>query len=55
MEPIVRTWFNEGNWQRLARAEALAAQKGVTASQVALAYVLDSALPHLCADRPADD
>ncbi len=37
---IVRTWFNEGNWQRLERARKLARQKGVTATQIALAYVL---------------
>lgn len=30
---IVRTWFNEGNFQRLDRARELAREKGVTAGQ----------------------
>ncbi len=37
---IVRTWFNDDNFRRLERAQALAAKKGVTATQIALAYVL---------------
>lgn len=37
---VVRTWFNEANFRRLSRAQALAASKGVTATQIALAYVL---------------
>jgi len=37
---VVRTWFNEGNFQRLERARELAALKGVTTTQIALAYVL---------------
>ncbi len=37
---IVRTWFNETNFRRLERAKQLAASKGVTSTQVALAYVL---------------
>lgn len=41
---IVRVWFNPGNFERLARARALAKQKGVTANQVALAYVLQHPL-----------
>jgi predicted dehydrogenase/aryl-alcohol dehydrogenase-like predicted oxidoreductase len=42
---IVRTWFNDGNFQRLARAQALAHEKGVTAAQIALAYVLNQPFP----------
>ncbi len=42
---IVRTWFNDANWQRLARAQALAAHKGVTAAEIALAYVLCQPFP----------
>lgn len=45
IEPIVRTWFNEDNWQRLDRARELALQKGVTAPQIALAYVLNQPIP----------
>ena len=37
---IVRTWFNEGNFQRLQRSRELAQRRGVTSAQVALAYVL---------------
>ena len=37
---VVRTWFNEGNWLRLERARELARKKGVTSTQIALAYVL---------------
>lgn len=40
LAPLVRTWFNEANWQRLARAQELARRKGVTSTQIALAYVL---------------
>jgi predicted dehydrogenase/aryl-alcohol dehydrogenase-like predicted oxidoreductase len=43
--PIVRTWFNEGNFQRLARVRELASRKGVTPSQIALAYVLCQPFP----------
>lgn len=40
-DPFVkRVWFNDANFQRLARAQELAARKGVEATQVALAYVL---------------
>jgi aryl-alcohol dehydrogenase-like predicted oxidoreductase len=37
---IARVWFNEANFRRLERAQELARSKGVTAIQVALAYVL---------------
>ena len=37
---VVRVWFNEANFRRLERAQELAARKGVTATQIALAYVL---------------
>jgi aryl-alcohol dehydrogenase-like predicted oxidoreductase len=42
---VVRTWFNENNFRRLARARELAAAKGVTSAQVALAYVLHQPFP----------
>ncbi|MHB0856723.1 MAG: aldo/keto reductase [Anaerolineae bacterium] len=42
---VVRTWFNEANFQRLERARDLAAQKGLTLTQVALAYVLNQPFP----------
>ena len=37
---IVRVWFNDDNFRRLARAQELAAAKGGTPNQIALAYVL---------------
>lgn len=37
---VVRVWYNEANFRRLARAEEIGARKGVTATQIALAYVL---------------
>lgn len=37
---VVRTWFNDDNFRRLDRAQELAARYGVTATQIALAYVL---------------
>ena len=40
-EVAVRTYANEPNFQRLDRAEILAAEKGMTVTQVALAYVMN--------------
>lgn len=37
---MVRVWYNKGNFERLRRAQQLAAKKGVTAIQISLAYVL---------------
>lgn len=45
LAPIVRTWFNNDNFRRLERASALAREKGVTATQIALAYVLQQPIP----------
>jgi len=42
--PIVRTWFNAENFARLERAKELAARRGVTSAQIALAYVLSQPL-----------
>lgn len=40
IKEIVRVWYNDDNFRRLQRAEALAGRLGVTAIQIALAYVL---------------
>ena len=40
-EVAVRTYASETNFQRLERAEMLAAEKGLSAAQVALAYVMN--------------
>lgn len=37
---VVRTWFNDANFRRLERARELAREKGVTSTQIGLAYVL---------------
>jgi predicted dehydrogenase/aryl-alcohol dehydrogenase-like predicted oxidoreductase len=42
---IVRTWYNTGNFGRLARARTLADQRGVSSSEIALAYVLCQPFP----------
>jgi len=42
---IVRVFYNDANWERLRRAEQLAAEKQVTAIQVALAYVMNQPFP----------
>jgi aryl-alcohol dehydrogenase-like predicted oxidoreductase len=44
-EDLVRVFYSDANWERLARAEQLANKKGVTAIQIALAYVLNQAFP----------
>ncbi len=38
---VARVWFNPDNFKRLERAQALARDRGCTATQVALAYVLN--------------
>ncbi len=40
-EVAVRTYANEANFQRLDRASSLAAEKGLTTAQIALAYVMN--------------
>jgi aryl-alcohol dehydrogenase-like predicted oxidoreductase len=40
-EMAMRTYANEANFQRLDRANILAEEKGLTAAQVALAYVMN--------------
>jgi aryl-alcohol dehydrogenase-like predicted oxidoreductase len=37
---VARVWFNAANFERLERARTLAQSRGVTANQIALAYVL---------------
>ncbi|ANE45644.1 aldo/keto reductase [Paenibacillus swuensis] len=38
---LVRVFYNDDNWERYRRAESMAADKGVTTIQIALAYVLN--------------
>jgi predicted dehydrogenase/aryl-alcohol dehydrogenase-like predicted oxidoreductase len=44
-ERVAKTWFNEGNFERLARVRELAQRRRVTPSQVALAWVLSQPFP----------
>jgi aryl-alcohol dehydrogenase-like predicted oxidoreductase len=43
-EVAVRTYANEPNFRRLDRAESLATEKGLSAAQVALAYVMSQGM-----------
>jgi aryl-alcohol dehydrogenase-like predicted oxidoreductase len=42
---IVRVYYRQANWDRLRRAEKLAGEKGVSAIQIALVYVLSQPSP----------
>ncbi len=42
---IMRVYDAEDNWERLRRARELAAGRGVSATQIALAYVLHQSFP----------
>lgn len=42
---MVRVYYSDANWERLRRAEELAAAKGATPIQIALAYVLGQPFP----------
>lgn len=51
---IVRVFYHEDNWERLRRAETLAARKGCTTIQIALAYVLHQPFPTCALIGPAN-
>lgn len=42
---MVRVYYNEGNWERLRRAQELGRRKGYSAHQIALAWVLHQPFP----------
>ncbi len=44
-EEMVRVYYSAGNWERLRRASEIGRQKGFTANQVALAWVLHQPYP----------
>ncbi|TDQ40335.1 aldo/keto reductase [Aureibacillus halotolerans] len=44
-EDLVRVFYNDENWERYDRAEALAKDKGLSTIQIALAYVLNQKFP----------
>ncbi|WP_256757719.1 aldo/keto reductase [Cohnella sp. WQ 127256] len=45
---LIRVYYNDANWERFRRAEALAQTRGVTTNDIALAYVLNQPFP-ICA------
>jgi len=51
-QELVSTYHNEANFERLARARKLAKERGVTAIQIALAYVLHAAAPTIALVGP---
>jgi aryl-alcohol dehydrogenase-like predicted oxidoreductase len=42
---MVRVYYTDANWERLRRAQELGAQKGYTANNIALAYVMHQPFP----------
>ena len=42
---MVRVWYNDANFERLNRVNAMAKEKGVTPIQIALSYVLSQPFP----------
>jgi aryl-alcohol dehydrogenase-like predicted oxidoreductase len=42
---LVRVFYSDENWERLRRAEELAKKRGLSAIQIALAYVLNQPFP----------
>lgn len=53
-EMMVRVYFSDLNWQRKHRAGLLAQQMGVSANDVALAYVLNQPFPTFALVGPAN-
>ncbi|MFN3652857.1 MAG: aldo/keto reductase [Armatimonadota bacterium] len=53
-ETVGRVFYSEGNWARLRRAEQLGAERGFTAIQVALAWVLHQPFPTYALIGPKD-
>jgi len=51
---MVRVYYSEANFERLRRAEVLAAQRGVRAIEIALAWVLHQRFPTVALVGPAN-
>jgi 1-deoxyxylulose-5-phosphate synthase len=51
---MVRVYYNNGNWERLDRANKMAKDKGVSAIQLSLAYVLNQTFPTAALIGPAN-
>lgn len=54
-ETIARVYYSNGNWERLRRAGQLGRERGFTAIQVALAWVLHQPFPVFPLVGPADE
>jgi aryl-alcohol dehydrogenase-like predicted oxidoreductase len=54
-EMVMRTYASEANFQRLDRASMLAEEKGLTAAQVALAYVMNQPINLFAVVGPHSD
>ncbi|TSB45118.1 aldo/keto reductase [Alkalicoccobacillus porphyridii] len=54
-EDLVRVFYNDDNWARYDRAEELAAKKGYTLIEVALAYVLNQSFPSAAIIGPQNE
>jgi aryl-alcohol dehydrogenase-like predicted oxidoreductase len=52
---IVRVFYNDGNWERLRRAEQLGKEKGMTITQIALAYVVNQPFSTCALIGPANN
>jgi aryl-alcohol dehydrogenase-like predicted oxidoreductase len=52
-ETMVRVYYNDANWERYRRATELGKQRGFTANQVALAWVLHQPFPTYALIGPA--
>ncbi len=52
-QTMVRVYYNDANWERFRRAAELGKQRGFTANQVALAWVLHQPFPTYALIGPA--
>jgi aryl-alcohol dehydrogenase-like predicted oxidoreductase len=53
-EDIRRTYFNEENIEKLRRCAALASEKGVSSTNIALAYIFNQSMPMMASIGPRD-
>lgn len=53
-QDVIRVYYNDENFERLRRANELGAKKGVSAIQIAFAYVMQQPFPTWCLIGPAN-
>jgi aryl-alcohol dehydrogenase-like predicted oxidoreductase len=51
---LTNSWYSDDNFERMQRAGAIAKEQGVTANNVALAYVLQQVFPTIALTGPAN-